>query len=59
MRKDRLIAGIICLVLAAGVAVVSWRLPPEKLMFVVGGVNIPMVILAVIGLALLVAARKR
>lgn len=59
MRKERMIGGIICLVLAAGIAVVSWRLPTEKLMFMVGRVNIPMVVLAVIGLVLLVTAKKR
>ena len=59
MRKERMIGGIICLVLAAGIAVVSWRLPPEKLMFMIGRVNVPMVVLAVAGLVLLVTAKKR
>ena len=59
MRKERLILGIICLVLAAGLAAVSWQLPPEKLMFMLGRVNVPMVILAVAGLALLLTARQR
>jgi len=59
MNKGQMIGGIVCLVLAAGIAAVSWGLPPEKLMFMVGRINIPMVILAVVGLALLVTARKR
>ena len=59
MRVQSLIGGIVCLALAALVGVVSWRLPPEKLMFMVGPVSIPMVILAVAGLALLVSAAKR
>jgi hypothetical protein len=59
MRKDRLISGIVCLALAALLAVASWRLPPEKLWLMVGRVNVPMIILAVIGIVLLVSARKR
>ena len=59
MRKERLIVGIICLVLAVGLALLSWQLPPEKMMFMVGRVNVPMVILAVVGLALLLTARRR
>ena len=59
MDKGRLAGGIICLLLAALLAVLSWRLPAEKLMFVVGGINIPMIILAVLGVVLLIFARKR
>lgn len=59
MRKEPLIGGIVCLALAAGLAVVSWRLPADKLLFMVGGVNVPMVILAVAGVALLIVARRR
>jgi len=59
MRVGQRIGGIVCLALAALVGVASWRLPPEKLMFMVGPVSIPMVILAVAGLALLVSARRR
>ena len=36
MNKSQLIGGIICLVLAAFLTVVSFTLPPEKLMFMGG-----------------------
>jgi hypothetical protein len=57
--KGRLVGGIVCLVLAALLAVLNWRLPADKLMFMVGGINIPMIILAIVGLVLLITARKR
>ena len=59
MKKGQLIGGFVCLAVAAVLAVASWRLLPEKLMFVVGGINIPMIVLAVAGVVLLVTARKR
>lgn len=59
MNRGRLVGGIICLALAALLAVLSWRLPAEKLMFMVGGINVPMIILAIAGLVLLVIAWKR
>ena len=59
MNKGQLIGGIICLALAALLAVLSWRLPAEKLMFMVGGINVPMIILGIAGLVLLFTARKR
>jgi hypothetical protein len=59
MNKGPAIGGIICLALAALLAVLSWRLPAEKLMFMVGGINVPMIILAIAGLVLLVIAWKR
>ena len=65
MNKSNVIGGIICLVLAAGFAAVSFALPPEKLMFMVGvNNNVPLVpiILATIGVLLLATAglgRKR
>jgi mannose/fructose-specific phosphotransferase system component IIA len=59
MKKGQMIGGLVCLAVAAVLAVASWRLPPEKLMFVVGGINIPMIVWAVAGVALLVTARKR
>ena len=61
MNKSQVIGGIICLVLAAFLAVVSFTLPPEKLMFMVGeNNNIPLapIILAIIGILLLVTARR-
>lgn len=59
MNKSRLIGGIICLAVAGLLAVLSFRLPADKLMFMVGGINVPMIILAIVGLLLLVTAGKR
>jgi hypothetical protein len=59
MNKPRLIGGIICLALAVLLAVLNWRLPADKLMFMVGGINVPMIILAIVGLLLLITAGKR
>jgi len=59
MNKGQLIGGIACLALAALLAVLSWRLPAEKLWFTVGGISIPMIILGIAGLVLLITARKR
>jgi hypothetical protein len=59
VNKSRLIGGIICLALAGLLAVLNWRLPADKLMFMVGGINVPMIILAIVGLLLLITAGKR
>ena len=59
MKKGQLIGGIICLALAALLAVLNWRLPADELMFTVGGISVPMIILAIVGLGLLITARKR
>ena len=59
MNKGQVIGGIICLALAALLAVLNWRLPADELMFMVGGINVPMIILAIAGLVLLITARKR
>jgi hypothetical protein len=59
MNKSRLIWGIICLALAALLAVLNTVLPADKLMFMVDGINrpyVPPIILGVIGLALLFTA---
>ncbi len=60
MNKSRLIWGIICLALAALLAVLNFVLPADKLMFMVDDVNrpyVPPIILGIIGLALLLTAR--
>jgi hypothetical protein len=65
MNKSQVIGGIVCLVLAVLLAIVSFSLPPEKLMFMVGeNNNIPLapIILTVIGVLMLATAglgRKR
>ena len=59
MNKSKLIWGIICLIIAAGLAVLNLTLPPEDLMFQVGEVNmpwVPPVVLGIIGIILLVSA---
>jgi hypothetical protein len=59
MNKGRLIGGIICLAVAALLAVLNVRLPAEKLMFSALGENmpwVPVVILGLVGLVLLVTA---
>jgi len=61
MDKSQVIGGIICLVIATFLAVVYSQLPPEKLWFLVGDNNIPLppIIMGVIGLLLLLTARRR
>jgi hypothetical protein len=59
MNKSRLIWGIVCLVIAGGLAIANLRLPPENLMFDVGGENmpwVPVIILGIIGVTLVATA---
>jgi len=61
MNKSRLIWGIICLALAVLLAVLTVALPDNKMMFMVGDTNVPIlpaVILGIIGLALLLTAGR-
>jgi hypothetical protein len=61
MNKSKLIWGIICLVIAGGLAVANLTLPPEDLMFQVGEVNmpwIPPVVLGIVGIILLATANQ-
>jgi len=61
MKKSNLIWGIICLVIAAGLAVLNLTLPEEDLMFQVGDVNmpwVPPVVLGIIGIILLATASQ-
>ncbi len=61
MNKSKIIWGIVCLVIAGGLAVANLRLPPEDLMFQVGAVNMPWVppiVLAIIGIVLLATANQ-
>jgi len=56
MNKSRAIWGIICLLIAGGLAIANLTLPSEDLMFTVGDQNMPWVpvaILGVLGLVLL------
>ena len=62
MNKSRLIWGIICLALAALLAVLNVVLPAEDLMFMVGDTNmpwVPPVVLGILGIVLLATAGKR
>jgi hypothetical protein len=59
MNKSKLIWGIICLLIAGGLAIANLRLPPENLMFQVGDVNmpwVPVVVLGIVGIVLLATA---
>ena len=59
MNKSRLIWGIICLALAALLAVLTIVLPESNMMFMVGDTNVPIapaIILGILGVALLVTA---
>jgi len=61
MNKSKLIWGIICLVIAGGLTVANLALPPEKLMFKIGEVNmpwVPPVALAIIGIMLLATVNQ-
>lgn len=56
MNKSKLIWGIICLLIAGGLTLANLRLPPEKLMFQIGDINMPWlppVVLGIIGIILL------
>ena len=62
MNKAQLIWGIICLIAAAGLAVLNLTLPPESLMFQIGDRNmpwVPPVVLAGVGIVLLATAGKK
>lgn len=61
MNKSKLIWGIVCLVIAGGLAVANLTLPPENLMFQVGNQNmpwIPPVGLGIVGIILLATVNQ-
>lgn len=61
MNKSQLIWGIICLALAGLLTLLNLTLSPERLMFMVGEVNmpwVPPVVLAIVGIVLLASARS-
>ena len=49
MNTTRFITGIFLLVIAALLAVLNFALPPDKLMFMVGDANLPLVPAIVLG----------
>ena len=61
MNKSKLIWGIVCLVIAGGLAVLNLTLPKEDLMFQIGDVNmpwVPPVVLGIVGIILLATAAQ-
>ena len=61
MNKSKLIWGIICLLIAAGLAVLNLTLPSENIMFQVGEVNMPWgppVVLGILGIVLLATVNQ-
>ena len=56
MNTGRIIAGIICLVIGLFLLVLGFTLDPEKVWFTVGNVNIPGIILGIVGLVLVFTA---
>lgn len=61
MNTGRLIWGIICLAIAALLAVLNITLPPEDLMFMIGDTNMPWVpvtALGIIGVVLVISAAQ-
>ena len=62
MYKGRLIGGVICLVVAALLAVLMFALPEGKVVFMIGDSNVPwvpVIVLAGLGMWLVSAARRR
>ncbi len=62
MNKGRLIGGIVCLALAALLAVLIVALPEGKVVFMIGDDNVPVVpvtVLAGVGMALVSTASTR
>lgn len=62
MNKGRLIGGIVCLAVAALLAVLIFALPEGKVVFMVGDSNlpwIPVIVLAGVGAALIGTAPRR
>ena len=61
MKKLNLYLGILCLVIASALAVANLTLPPESIMFNLGGGNMPWappIIFAVIGIILIATSKK-
>ncbi len=62
MNKGKLIWGIVCLVIAGGLAVANLTLPPGDLMFQIGDINMPWVppiALVVVGIILLASVNQQ
>lgn len=62
MDRGRIIGGVVCLLVGLLLIVLNFALSPEKLMFMIGGRNMPMVPaigLVVLGVILLTTAVRR
>jgi hypothetical protein len=62
MNRSQLIWGIICLILAGVLAAANLALPPDRVMFMVSGRNmpwVPPVVLTILGVMLLATAGRR
>ena len=60
MNVGRLVGGLICLAVAALLAVLNYALPDNETMFMIGDQNVPMLpvaILGVVGIVLLATVR--
>jgi hypothetical protein len=61
MNRSRLIGGIICLAIAILLGILYFTLEPDRMMFMVGGVNrpwVPPVVLGIIGIVLLATVNQ-
>jgi hypothetical protein len=61
MNRSQAIGGLVCLAIATLLAVLTVTLPKDRMMFMIGDVNapiVPAIALGVIGVVLLVAARR-
>ena len=62
MNKSQIIWGVVCLVVAAVLAVLNLTLPPESFMFQIGERNmpwVPPVVIGIVGIILLATAGKK
>ena len=62
MDKSKIVWGVICLLLAAGLTIANLALPPENIMFQIGDFNLPWVppvVLLIIGIVLLATSGRK
>ena len=61
MNRSQAVGGLVCLAIATLLAVLAVTLPADRMMFMIGDVNapiVPAIALGVIGVVLLIAARR-
>jgi hypothetical protein len=62
MNRSQAIGGFICLAVGALLAVLAVTLPADRMIFMIGDVNapiVPAIVLALVGLALVITARRQ